>query len=84
VQRGDDDRELLSVSLTQSGQPYVCVHPLYHFFFLSVFFRFVCLKIVLVVILWVYVPSLLRLVVQRATLNYLSHCFIGCRKKRIM
>lgn len=56
IQEGDDDRELLSRSLTQSEQLYVCTN--YLSFSLSssssssfsLFRRFVCSKIVLAVI----------------------------------
>jgi hypothetical protein len=62
IQGGDDDRELLSVSLTQSEQLYVCTS--YQSFsspFSFFFFRFVCSKIVLAVI---YVCRVLYFVVH--------------------
>jgi len=50
VQGGDDDRELLSIRLTQSEQLYVYTSYLSFSSLLRFFFRLVCSKIVLAVI----------------------------------
>jgi hypothetical protein len=88
LQGGDDDRELLSVSLTQSGQLYVCTSYLSF----SSFFRFfsfcpVCSKILLAVICVCAVSCAMshtHIHIHHELSTQLSHCIARIKRTNHM